>query len=121
MMPNPMQMISQFPQFMQQMRGQNPQQLFMARLSESQSVQNQILKGYMSEQFAYYYYRFQSVANLLRKNFHGYGNFSIADEFFTLITTKISCKISINQTKAPQNMVLGCFLLVRERGLEPRI
>lgn len=30
------------------------QQLFMARLSESQSVQNQILKGYMSEQFAYY-------------------------------------------------------------------
>ena len=27
MMPNPMQMISQFPQFMQQMRGQDPQQL----------------------------------------------------------------------------------------------
>ena len=27
MMPNPMQMISQFPQFMQQMRGQDPQQM----------------------------------------------------------------------------------------------
>lgn len=42
MMPNPMQMISQFPQFMQQMRGQDPQQL-LNQLVQSGRVNQQQL------------------------------------------------------------------------------
>ena len=40
MMPNPMQMIFQFPQFMQQMRGQDPQQL-LNQLVQSGGVNQQ--------------------------------------------------------------------------------
>ena len=42
MMPNPMQMISHFPQFMQQMRGQDPQQL-LNQLVQSGRVNQQQL------------------------------------------------------------------------------
>lgn len=42
MMPNPMQMIFQFPQFMQQMRGQDPQQL-LNQLVQSGRVNQQQL------------------------------------------------------------------------------
>lgn len=42
MMPNPMQMISQFPQFMQQMRGQNPQQLLNQMLQSGRVSQQQL-------------------------------------------------------------------------------
>ena len=45
MMPNPMQMISQFPQFMQQMRGQNPQQLLNQMLQSGRVSQQQLNKA----------------------------------------------------------------------------
>lgn len=56
MMPNPMQMISQFPQFMQQMRGQNPQQLLnkmlqSGRVSQQQLNQAQQIAQQMQGQF----------------------------------------------------------------------
>lgn len=56
MMPNPMQMISQFPQFMQQMRGQNPQQILnqmvqSGRISQPQLNQAQQMAQQMQGQF----------------------------------------------------------------------
>lgn len=56
MMPNPMQMISQFPQFMQQMRGQNPQQILQqmvksGRVSQQQLNQAQQMANQMQRQF----------------------------------------------------------------------
>lgn len=45
MMPNPMQMISQFPQFMQQMRGQNPQKLLNQMLQSGRVSQQQLNKA----------------------------------------------------------------------------
>ena len=56
MMPNPMQMISQFPQFMQQMRGQNPHQLLnqlmqSGRVSQHQLNQAQQMAQQMQGQF----------------------------------------------------------------------
>ena len=56
MMPNPMQMISQFPQFMQQMRRQNPQQLLnqmlqSGRVSQQQLNQAQQMASQMQGQF----------------------------------------------------------------------
>ena len=42
MMPNPMQMISQFPQFMQQMRGQDPQQLLNQLMQSGRVSQQQL-------------------------------------------------------------------------------
>ena len=41
-MSNPMQMISQFPQFMQQMRGRDPRQILQSMLSSGQINQQQI-------------------------------------------------------------------------------
>ena len=56
MMPNPMQMISQFPQFMQQMRGQDPQQLLnqlvqSGRVNQQQLNQAQQMAQQMQGQF----------------------------------------------------------------------
>ena len=56
MMPNPMQMISQFPQFMQQMRGQDPQQLLnqlvqSGRVNQQQLNQAQQMAQQMQVQF----------------------------------------------------------------------
>lgn len=56
MMPNPMQMISQFPKFMQQMRGQDPQQLLnqlmqSGRVSQQQLNQAQQMAQQMQGQF----------------------------------------------------------------------
>lgn len=56
MMPNPMQMISQFPQFMQQMRGQDPQQLLnqlvqSGRVNQQQFNQAQQMAQQMQGQF----------------------------------------------------------------------
>lgn len=56
MMPNPMQMISQFPQFMQQMRGQDPQQLLnqlvqSGRVNQQQLNQAQQMAQQMQRQF----------------------------------------------------------------------
>lgn len=56
MMPNPMQLISQFPQFMQQMQGQNPQQLLnqlmqSGRVSQQQLNQAQMMAQQMQSQF----------------------------------------------------------------------
>ncbi len=56
MMPNPMQMISQFPQFMQQMRGQDPQQLLnqlmqSGRVSQQQLNRAQQMAQQMQGQF----------------------------------------------------------------------
>lgn len=56
MMPNPMQMISHFPQFMQQMRGQDPQQLLnqlmqSGRVSQQQLNQAQQMAQQMQGQF----------------------------------------------------------------------
>ena len=55
MMPNPMQMISQFPQFMQQMRGQDPQQIInqlvqsgrvnQQQLNQAQQMAQQMVTG----------------------------------------------------------------------------
>lgn len=42
MMPNPMQMFSQFPLFMQQMRGQNPHQLLNQLMQSGQISQQQL-------------------------------------------------------------------------------
>ena len=56
MMPNPMQMISHFPQFMQQMRGQDPQQLLnqlvqSGRVNQQQLNQAQQMAQQMQWQF----------------------------------------------------------------------
>jgi len=56
MTPNPMQMISQFPQFMQQMRGQDPQQLLnqlvqSGRVNQQQLNQAQQMAQQMQGQF----------------------------------------------------------------------
>lgn len=56
MMPNPMQMIFQFPQFMQQMRGKNPDQLLQqvvqsGRVSQQQLNQAQQMADQMKGQF----------------------------------------------------------------------
>lgn len=56
MMPNPMQMISHFPQFMQQMRGQDPQQLLdqlvqSGRVNQQQLNQAQQMAQQMQGQF----------------------------------------------------------------------
>lgn len=56
MIPNPMQMISQFPQFMQQMRGQDPQQLLnqlvqSGRVNQQQLNQAQQMAQQMQGQF----------------------------------------------------------------------
>jgi hypothetical protein len=56
MMSNPMQMISQFPQFMQQMRGQDPQQLLnqlvqSGRVNQQQLNQAQQMAQQMQGQF----------------------------------------------------------------------
>ena len=56
MMPNPMQMIFQFPQFMQQMRGQDPQQLLnqlvqSGRVNQQQLNQAQQMAQQMQGQF----------------------------------------------------------------------
>lgn len=56
MMPNPMQMISQFPQFMQQMRGQDPQQMLnqlvqSGRVNQQQLNQAQQMAQQMQGQF----------------------------------------------------------------------
>lgn len=56
MMPNPMQMISKFPQFMQQMQGQDPQQLLnqlmqSGRISQQQLNQAQQMAQQMQSQF----------------------------------------------------------------------
>ena len=56
MMPNPMQMISQFPQFTQQMRGQDPQQLLnqlvqSGRVNQQQLNQAQQMAQQMQGQF----------------------------------------------------------------------
>lgn len=56
MMPNSMQMISQFPQFMQQMRGKDPQQLLnqlmqSGRVSQQQLNQAQQMAQQMQGQF----------------------------------------------------------------------
>ncbi len=56
MMPNPMQMISQFPMFMQQMRGKDPQQVLnqlmqSGRVSQQQLNQAQQMAQQMQGQF----------------------------------------------------------------------
>lgn len=56
MMPNPMQMISKFPMFMQQMRGQDPQQVLnqlmqSGRVSQQQLNQAQQMAQQMQGQF----------------------------------------------------------------------
>ncbi len=56
MMSNPMQMISQFPMFMQQMRGQDPQQVLnqlmqSGRVSQQQLNQAQQMAQQMQGQF----------------------------------------------------------------------
>lgn len=56
MMPNPMQMISQFPQFMRQMQGQNPQQILdqmlqSGRVNQQQLNQAQQMAQQMQGQF----------------------------------------------------------------------
>ncbi len=56
MMPNPMQMISQFVPFMQQMRGQNPQQMLnqmmqSGRINQQQLNQAQQMANQMQGQF----------------------------------------------------------------------
>lgn len=56
MMPNPMQMIFQFPQFMQQMRGQDPQQMLnqllqSGRVNQQQLNQAQQMAQQMQGQF----------------------------------------------------------------------
>lgn len=56
MIPNPMQMISQFPMFMQQMRGQDPQQVLnqlmqSGRVSQQQLNQAQQMAQQMQGQF----------------------------------------------------------------------
>ena len=61
MMPNPMQMIFQFPQFMQQMRGQDPQQL-LNQLVQSGRVNQQQLN--QAQQMAQ---QMQSVFGELKK------------------------------------------------------
>ena len=42
MMPNPMQMMTQFPQFMRQMQGQNPQQILNQMLQSGKVNQQQL-------------------------------------------------------------------------------
>lgn len=42
MMPNPMQMISQFPMFMQKMRGQDPQQVLNQLMQSGRVSQQQL-------------------------------------------------------------------------------
>lgn len=56
MIPNPMQMMNAFPQFMQQMRGQDPQQLLnqlmqSGRVSQQQLNQAQQMAQQMQGQF----------------------------------------------------------------------
>lgn len=56
MMPNPMQMISQFPQFMRQMQGQDPQQILnqlvqSGRINQQQLNQAQQMAQQMQGQF----------------------------------------------------------------------
>ncbi len=56
MIPNPMQMITQFPQFMRQMQGQNPQQLLdqmlqSGRVNQQQLNQAQQMAQQMQGQF----------------------------------------------------------------------
>lgn len=50
MMPNPMQMISQFPKFMQQMRGQDPQQLLNQLMQSGRVSQQQLFQMQMAQQ-----------------------------------------------------------------------
>lgn len=56
MIPNPMQMMTQFPQFMRQMQGQNPQQLLdqmlqSGRVNQQQLNQAQQMAQQMQGQF----------------------------------------------------------------------
>ena len=67
MMPNPMQMIFQFPQFMQQMMGQDPQQLLnqlvqSGRVNQQQLNQAQQMAQQMQGQFEQFRGMFGSVA-----------------------------------------------------------
>lgn len=50
MMPNPMQMISQFVPFMQQMRGQNPQQMLNKMMQSGRINQQQLNQAQQAAQ-----------------------------------------------------------------------
>lgn len=50
MMPNPMQMISQFVPFMQQMRGQNPQQMLNQMMQSGRINQQQLNQAQQAAQ-----------------------------------------------------------------------